>query len=276
MQASQKLLEQGSDSPKLDAELILCHLLGKSRSYLFGWGDEPLLPSIQSQANELLERRLAGEPVAYLIGFREFWSLRLQVNPSTLIPRPDTETLVEWALELPLLPVSRVLDLGTGTGAIALALASEQPSWQVEAVDLKQEAVELAISNARMNGLDRVKLYQSDWFEKVSGRFDLIVSNPPYIDPEDPHLSQGDVRFEPSSALTADEQGLADLRFLSSYAKTFLKEGGWLLMEHGYDQAQAVQGLLKENGFVNVTTREDLAGQPRVTGGQWPEGIVLA
>ena len=267
-------LEAGSDSARLDAELLLAHVLQQSRTWLYTWSDRLLSAEQQQAADALLARRLAGEPVAYLLGERDFWSLSLNVNPSTLIPRPDTETLVEWALELPLPANSRVLDLGTGTGAIALALASEQPSWQVSGVDFNADAVALAQANAARNQLARVSFMQSDWYSAVSGDFDLIVSNPPYIDEDDEHLAQGDVRFEPRSALVADNHGLSDLALIIDRAPGFLRANGWLLLEHGYQQADAVCELLRGRGFAEVSNRCDLGGQPRISGGRWPQQVM--
>ena len=267
-------LEAGSDSARLDAELLLAHVLQQRRTWLYTWSDRLLSAEQQQAADALLARRLAGEPVAYLLGERDFWSLSLNVNPSTLIPRPDTETLVEWALELPLPANSRMLDLGTGTGAIALALASEQPSWQVSGVDFNADAVALAQANAARNQLARVSFMQSDWYSAVSGDFDLIVSNPPYIDEDDEHLAQGDVRFEPRSALVADNHGLSDLALIIDRAPGFLRANGWLLLEHGYQQADAVCELLRGRGFAEVSNRRDLGGQPRISGGRWPQQVM--
>lgn len=258
-----------SDSAKLDAELLVCFVLQRNRAWLYGFQDYLLGTAELERLEALLSQRRAGTPIAYITGQREFWSLMLNTNSSTLIPRPDTETLVEWALELPLLVNARVLDLGTGTGAIALALASEQPSWQVFGVDYQTAAVQLAQSNAILNQLQAVQFIQSDWFSAVTGSFDLIVSNPPYIDAQDPHLSQGDVRFEPRSALVAAANGLADLEQIVATASHYLRPQGWLLLEHGYQQAQAVQALLHSHGFTHIETRHDLAGQPRISGGQW-------
>lgn len=263
-----RLQSSGSDSARLDAELLLTQVLKKNRAWLFAFADSPLSREQESELEGLLTRRERGEPMAHILGEREFWSLKLQVNPSTLIPRADTETLVEWALELPLPACAQVLDLGTGTGAIALALASEQPSWQVQGVDKSSDAVALAQANAAALHL-AVRFFPSDWFAKVEGRFDLIVANPPYIDAQDPHLHQGDVRFEPRTALVAGQQGLADLAHLIDSAPLFLRDHGWLLLEHGYQQAEAVQTLLRARGFSQIATRQDLGGQPRITGGQW-------
>lgn len=265
-QATVQLTQAGSDSAKLDAELLACLALQKNRAWLYGFGDQQLTQPQLQQLNSLLTRRSTGEPIAYITGQREFWSLTLNTHPSTLIPRPDTETLVEWALELPLPIDAQVLDLGTGTGAIALALASEQPNWQITGVDYSQEAVVLASSNAQLNQLEQVQFQQSDWFSTVTDKFDLIVSNPPYIDAQDPHLKQGDVRFEPHTALVASKQGLADIEHIISQAPKYLQKDGWLLLEHGYQQATAVQQLLQQHGFKKIETKKDLAGQSRITG----------
>ncbi|MDK2777235.1 MAG: peptide chain release factor N(5)-glutamine methyltransferase [Pseudomonadota bacterium] len=268
-------LEAVSDSARLDAELLLAHTLQQSRTWLYTWNDKALSAGQQQMAEQLLQRRLGGEPVAYILGQRDFWSLSLAVAPSTLIPRADTETLIEWALELPLPANSRVLDLGTGTGAIALALASEQPSWQVSGVDFQRQAVTLAEENARRNHLERVTFQQSDWFSAVQGRFDLIVSNPPYIDEADPHLNQGDVRFEPRTALVAGNQGLSDLALIIDRAPDFLQPDGWLLVEHGWQQAETVCELLRQRGFTDVENRRDLGGNPRISGGRWPATAIV-
>ncbi|WP_346429353.1 peptide chain release factor N(5)-glutamine methyltransferase [Parathalassolituus penaei] len=277
-QATERMAAAGpqlqTDSPRVDADLLLMFVLGKTRTWLFSHDDVLLSVEQQQQAEQLLERRLRGEPVAYLTGTRGFWTLELEVSPATLIPRPDTETLVEWALELSLPPLARVLDLGTGTGAIALALASEQPSWQVSGVDLSAEAVELARRNAVRNDLGHVRFATSSWFSDVSGQFDLLVSNPPYIDPTDPHLLRGDVAHEPRSALVANDAGLADLFEIIDTAPLFLRADGWLLLEHGYDQADAVKARLTERGFANVMTRHDLGGNPRISGGRWPHRLL--
>jgi release factor glutamine methyltransferase len=268
-QARQQL-QPLSESARLDAELLLSSVLKKDRTWLYTWSDKGLSAEQQQQVDELLARRMRGEPVAYLIGERDFWSLNLQVHPSTLIPRADTETLIEWALELPLPANSRVVDLGTGTGAIALALASEQPGWQVSGVDFQPQAVALAQANAQRNQLPRVTFCQSDWFSALSGTFDLIASNPPYIDAADEHLSQGDVRFEPRTALVADDHGLRDLALIIDQAPQYLNADGWLLLEHGYDQAEAVCRMLIQRGFTDVENRRDLGNNPRISGGRWP------
>lgn len=256
------------DSPKLDAEVLLGFVLGQSRTYLYTWPERELSATQQSLLEELVARRASGTPVAYLVGEREFWSLPLQVNEHTLIPRPETELLVEQALAR--LPRSgRALDLGTGTGAIALALVSERPDAEIWAVDASREALKVARANVERLGLP-VQLVHSDWFAQLSGqRFHLIVSNPPYIAEADPHLGQGDVRFEPLTALASGRDGLADIRQIVARAPAHLHPGGWLLFEHGYDQGAPVRELLTQAGFSGVETVQDYGGNDRVTLGQW-------
>lgn len=259
-----------SPTPRLDAELLLAQALGKSRSYLHTWPEhEPALAQ-REQYQAMLVRRRAGEPVAYILGRQGFWSLDLDVASHTLIPRPDTELLVETALALlPATPL-QVLDLGTGTGAIALALACERPAWQVTGVDRVPEAVALAQGNGTRLQLANARFAESCWFSALAGqRFQLIVSNPPYIAAADPHLSQGDVRFEPSSALVAGVDGLDDIRLIIEQAPAHLLAGGWLLLEHGFDQAEAVRELLVQRGFATVDSRRDLGGHQRISLGQW-------
>jgi len=263
-----RLVLADSESAALDAELLIRFVLQVNRAWLYTWPDRELSASQLDELTVLLERRRTGEPIAYITGVREFWSLPLAVSPSTLIPRADTETLIEWALELDLPARSRALDLGTGTGAIALALASERPRWSLSAVELNREAARLAGTNASNFGLD-LNVLQGSWFEPVAGTFDLIVSNPPYIDPQDKHLSEGDVRFEPESALVASDHGLADLKLIIEQAPDYLEPGGWLLLEHGYDQAEQVCEYLRMRGFLEVENRRDLGGNPRISGGKW-------
>ncbi len=219
---------------------------------------------------QLLARRIAGEPMAYLTGTAEFWSLTLATDPSTLVPRPDTELLVEWLLERSENDPLRVLDLGTGTGAIALALASERPRWQVQAVDQSATAVALAQRNAEALGLERVRMYCSDWFSQVSGSFDIVVSNPPYIEEGDDHLRRAGVCYEPRSALVSGADGLDAIRLIASQAPNYLAPGGVLLLEHGYHQADAVATILADAGFGGIETRCDLGGNPRATKGVNP------
>lgn len=261
---------QNSDTPALDAELLLAHVLGKSRSYLRTWPEHELTNDQLGQFEALLARRRQGEPVAYLLGNQGFWSLELQVSTDTLIPRPDTERLVELALELGPSGPARVLDLGTGTGAIALALAAERRHWQVIGVDRMSGAVALAEENGRHLKLENAQFLASDWFGSVAGQlFDLIVSNPPYIAADDPHLQQGDVRFEPASALVSGADGLDDIRHITGAAPAYLKANGWLLLEHGWQQADAVRQLLEQRGFTGVQSWRDLGGHQRVSGGRW-------
>ena len=258
------------DSARRDAEILLCHCLGKTRSWLYTWPESEVVSADVARFDTLMARRESGEPVAYLTGQREFWSLQLTVNEHTLIPRPETETLVEWALELPLPGDARALDLGTGSGAIALAVASERPSWQVTAVDRSAAALAVARTNARRTGLQRVACLQSDWYQALAGqRFNLLLSNPPYVDPDDLHLRQGDLRFEPREALVAERGGVADLEALVGGAPSHLLCGGWLLLEHGFTQGEEVRALMRDRGFSAVSTRADIAGQERISGGCW-------
>ncbi|WP_341707477.1 peptide chain release factor N(5)-glutamine methyltransferase [Halopseudomonas sp.] len=259
-----------SDTARLDAELLLCHAIGKPRTYLRTWPERQ--PDVEQVRHfqALLSQRRSGVPVAYLLGEQGFWSLQLEVSEATLIPRPDTERLVEVALELGPQGAAEVLDLGTGTGAIALALAVERPQWQLTGVDRVTDAVALAAHNAARLQIGNAHFEQSDWFGALADRrFNLIVSNPPYIAESDPHLQQGDVRFEPGSALVSGVDGLDDIRTLVQQAPTHLQQAGWLLFEHGWQQADAVAVLLREQGFEQVQSWRDLGGQLRVTGGQW-------
>lgn len=257
------------ESPRADADALLCHLLDCRRSYLMTWPEHELDAAQQATLAGWLARRLNGEPIAHLIGEREFWSLPLKVSPATLIPRPDTEVLVEQALaRLPGGPCA-LLDLGTGTGAIALALKSERPDADVWAVDRMPAAAALARTNSAALGLP-IEVRDGSWFAPLSDapRFAMIVSNPPYIDGADPHLHEGDVRFEPRSALVAEEQGLADIRLIVTQAPAHLVPGGWLLLEHGWDQGEAVRQLLLQQGYVQVETVRDYGDNERVTLGR--------
>ncbi|MDG6779125.1 peptide chain release factor N(5)-glutamine methyltransferase [Thiomicrorhabdus sp. zzn3] len=276
---------QISDSPGLDAELLLAHCLQTSRTYLFTWPEIELNESQQACFNSLLQKRLQGHPIAHLTGEREFWGLSLKVTPDTLIPRPDTEILVETALQKieqlqqteqacsdcrPPSPI-RLLDLGTGTGAIALALKQECPQCDVTALDQSGAALEVARYNAQIHNLS-IRFLKSDWFSVLDAnkRFSVIVSNPPYIENNDPHLQQGDVRFDPISALTSGEDGLQDLKFIIQQAWSFLQPDGWLLVEHGYNQAEAVSALFQQRGYQQIENRCDYGGNPRITFGQKP------
>ncbi|MCX2780572.1 peptide chain release factor N(5)-glutamine methyltransferase [Microbulbifer thermotolerans] len=258
-----------SDSARLDTEVLLGYVLGRPRTWLYTWPEYQLTPSEQRQFERLFERRKKGEPVAYLTGEREFWSLSLKVNASTLIPRPETELLVEIALQLCPQTQLRALDLGTGSGAIALALAAEKPGWTIVAAEKSADALALAQENRKALGFGNVELVQSDWFAEIPQReFDLIVSNPPYIDAADPHLSEGDVRFEPRSALVAEGEGLADIAAIARHSGEYLKPGGWLMVEHGWQQAAAVRELFADAGLHGVESRKDYSGWERVTLGR--------
>ena len=259
-----------SPTPRLDAELLLAQALGKSRSYLRTWPEREVEAAQQARFVADLERRRAGEPVAYILGQQGFWSLELEVAPHTLIPRPDTELLVETTLALLPATPAAVLDLGTGTGAIALALASERPAWRVTGVDRVPEAVALAERNRARLKLSNAAFVESHWFDALAGqRYRAIVSNPPYIAAADRHLDEGDVRFEPSSALVAGEDGLDDIRLIVAQAPDYLEAGGWLLLEHGFDQASAVRELLTARGFTAVESRRDLGGHERISLGRF-------
>lgn len=260
------------DSPtaQLDAELLLAYVLDQPRSYLYTWPEKTVNETLTASYMALLERRQRGEPVAYLLGRQGFWTLDLAVAEHTLIPRADTELLVEAALQLAASEsLLNVLDLGTGSGAVALAIASERPHWQVAGVDRIESAVALALSNQRQLALTNVQFLVSDWFSALAEqRYDLILSNPPYIAESDPHLAQGDVRFEPLSALVAGPDGLDDIRTIIAQAPSYLTAHGWLLLEHGFEQASAVGELLKQAGFVDVSSQRDLAGHERISLGR--------
>ncbi|MEP5764833.1 MAG: peptide chain release factor N(5)-glutamine methyltransferase [Halieaceae bacterium] len=265
----------GSDLPgataRLDAELLLCHCLDQQRAYLYTWPERELSAAELEEFSRLMAARREGQPLAYLTGQREFWSMPLAVNEHTLIPRPETETLVQWALELPIVAAASVLDWGTGSGAIALALASERPAWQVLASDSSTAALAVAAGNASALGLDRVQFLASNWGDSFAAECcDLIVSNPPYVAAQDPHLQQGDLRFEPATALVAGADGLDAIRLIIESAGSRLRAGGWLLLEHGFDQADSVRALLQASGYQNAQSRRDLAGIERISGAQLP------
>ncbi len=254
-----------SDSPRLDAELLLARVLDKDRSYLFTWPERQLDATDISVFEELLARRVAGEPVAYILGQQGFWDLDLAVDPATLIPRPDTEVLVEEILQV--LPQDNVsiLDVGTGTGAIALALKKERPNWRVFASDYHSDACILAYENAQRNHL-KVPIFCGDWLQAVAEKtLDLLVSNPPYIANDDPHLHQGDVRFEPKTALVAEQHGMADLTKIAEQARNALRQDGYILLEHGYDQRESVATMLAEFGYINIKCIKDYGGNWRAT-----------
>ena len=258
-------------SARLDAELLLAKTLGRPRSYLFAWPERLLTEAQAQEFAALVARRKNGEPVAHILGRREFWSLELEVTPATLIPRPETELLVELALaRIPVDAQWQIADLGTGSGAIALAVANERPRCRITACDRSAEALSVAARNAHRLGLDNLNFQLGVWYEPLAGRrFHVLLSNPPYIRADDPHLRGGDVRFDPPSALVAGADGLDDLRAIVAQAPAYLQPGGCLLVEHGYDQASAVTQLFAAAGFNAIRTIRDMGGQPRVTEGQW-------
>jgi release factor glutamine methyltransferase len=261
---------------RLDADLLLLHAIGTApeqlhqrRSWLLAHDDDPVSAAVRAQFDQLVRRRATGEPLAYILGRKEFHGLDLMVDPRVLVPRPDTEILVEWALAcIDATPASplRLLDLGTGSGAIALAIRHARPLTQVDAVDAHADALVLARANADRLGL-AVQWLHGSWFDPVSGRYDVIVSNPPYIREADPHLP--DLAHEPLMALTSGPDGLRDIRHIVAHAGQKLAPGGWLLLEHGFDQAMQVRELLEATGFCQVVSRQDLAGHWRCSGGQW-------
>lgn len=259
------------ESARLDAELLLAQVLGQPRSYLMAWPERVLSEPQAQQFAALIARRAAGEPIAHILGRREFWSLDLEVTSDTLIPRPETELLVEQALaHVPEDAAWDIADLGTGSGAIALAMASERPRCRIEASDASSAALTVAEANARRLHLGNVCFHHGRWYQPFANkRFDVILSNPPYIRADDPHLREGDVRFDPHSALVAGRDGLDDLRAIITGAPAHLRSDGWLLVEHGYDQAEAVAELFAGAGFDAIATLRDLGGRPRVTQGRW-------
>lgn len=257
----------------LEAQILLAHVLGVSRSHLYAWPETVIDDKAYQTFLALMERSLAGEPIAYLTGMKEFWSLPLKVTPQVLIPRPETETLVESALaQFSADSFRKVLDLGTGSGAIALALAKERMKWEIWAVDCSKDALAIAKENAKNLSLLSIQFVESHWFDALkikSIQFDLIVANPPYIDilvfPE----YEDNLRWEPKSALIADDHGLADLKKIIKEAKAFLLPKGWLMLEHGFDQGAIVAALMQQAGFSEICHRQDLAGHNRVTLGQF-------
>jgi release factor glutamine methyltransferase len=268
-QATQQLAAS-SPSPRLDAEVLLMHITGLARTALITHAQELLLPENEKHLHALLARRVHGEPVAYLTGRREFWSLDLCVTPDVLIPRPDTELLVEQALaRIPEDAEWTVADLGTGSGAIALAIATERPRCHLIATDSSTTALVVARGNAARHGITNVQFRHGEWLKPLAGTWlDVIVSNPPYVCANDPHMTQGDVRFEPQSALVAGVDGLDAIRCIAADAVSGLRPGGWLLLEHGYDQAKAVRALLEIHGYDAVASCRDTAGHERVTAGR--------
>jgi release factor glutamine methyltransferase len=266
------IVRLNSEEAALEAQLLLQHVLNVNRAWLISHEKDVLTSDQYAAFETLLQRRLNGEPIAYILGAREFYGLNLKVTPDTLIPRPDTEMLVEAALaKIPKDKAFKILDLGTGTGAISLAIAKNRPQAQVIAVDFSESALKVAQENAENLNIQNVTFLQSSWFSALGQqRFDMIVSNPPYIEEADTHLSQGDLRFEPKSALTSGEDGLDDIRHIVSNCLVHLAPQGWLMFEHGYNQAQAVEDLMSAEGLVDITTIQDLGGNDRVTSGKNP------
>ena len=260
-------LQAGLPLDPLENRILLCHAVGITRVGLITQSERQLTGDEAARLSDLVGRRIAGEPIAYIVGQREFFGLPFRVTPAVLIPRPDTELIVELALErLP--PRGRMLDMGTGSGAIAVSVAHTRPDAQVTALDVSEEALAVARSNASANGA-QVRFVRSDWFAALAGEtFALVVSNPPYIASGDAHLAQGDLRFEPVDALTDHADGLSDLRTIVAGALAYLAPGGWLLLEHGYDQAEAVRALLADAGYLEAQSWRDLAGIERVSGGR--------
>lgn len=262
-----------SETPRIDAEFLIMHVTGQSMAWYIAFGDSLAMPDHAKSFYDLIARRSQGEPIAYLIGHRDFWTLNLKVNKNVLIPRPDTETLVEGALECLQIGTDthlRMLDLGTGSGAIALALAKEHKNANVVATDNQSAALDVAKSNAIHNVINNVEFRQGSWFDAINDdeRFDLIASNPPYIEPDDAHLNSGDLRFEPISALVADKVGMSDLECIIETAPNFLTAHAWLIVEHGYNQAERVSQLFASNGFNNIELLNDINNLPRCTRGQ--------
>ncbi len=255
---------------RVDAELLLLYLLGRERSWLFMRQDDALGDADAVAFEALVTRRQAGEPVAYLTGTRGFWTLDLAVTPDTLIPRPETELLVELALQcIPTDKDARIADLGTGSGAIALAIASERPRAHVIATDASEAALAIAQQNAQRNHITNILFRHGSWFAPIADeRFDIIASNPPYIESGDPHLGEGDLRFEPTSALASGEDGLDDLRIITRQAPPHLNINGWLLVEHGWNQGAAVRELFEVAGFIDIHTARDLEDRDRITLGR--------
>jgi release factor glutamine methyltransferase len=260
------------ESARLESELLLAYVLKKKRAYLYTYPEQELKQEELSLFFNLLEKRLQGEPIAYLIQEKEFWSLPFKVTPDTLIPRPETELLVELALKLiPNLNNTTLLDLGTGSGAIAIAIAKERPNWIIHACDSSKGALKVAIENANSLGVDNINFYHSNWFSKLPQmRYQVIISNPPYIAQDDMHLKQGDVRFEPISALVSGKDGLSDLQYLLNEGLKYLLPNGLILVEHGFDQKDKLSAILNGLGYLNSHCWQDLQGHDRVSGGWSP------
>lgn len=259
--------EISQEDSLVDAKYLLSHLLNRNFTWLKTWQDNELTNNEEEGFKQLVARRKNGEPIAYITSEKDFWSLTLEANPSTLIPRPETELLVEKALNfLSDKSKANVLDLGTGTGAIALAIASERKNDSITACDFVEDAVFLAKINAEKNEIANVNIIQSNWYSNINQtNFDLIVSNPPYVEEDDPHLQQGDLRFEPKSALVSSNNGLADIKIIIEQSKQHLNKGGALMIEHGYQQATEIQKIFLQYDYQEIATFQDLAGLDRIT-----------
>ncbi|WP_455217793.1 peptide chain release factor N(5)-glutamine methyltransferase [Kaarinaea lacus] len=269
-----KLADTG-DTARLDAEVLLAWALDCDRAYLHTWPEKELTPEQLQSFHQLVDRRSSGEPVAYITGHREFWNMTLQVTPDTLIPRPETELLVETVLEkIPIDARWNIADLGTGSGAIALAIARERPGCKVIATDNSAAALAIARENARRLDINNVHFIEGHWFQPIEHeQFEVIVSNPPYVHPHDPHLQKGDLRFEPTQALQSIPDGMRDLRIISNAARSHLVPPGWLVLEHGYDQGKAIKAQLTKMGYVDVSVKEDLAQNERICLGKWEKAL---
>lgn len=276
MQCIQSLLKEAkdklatsSDSATLDAEVLMCKIIGKPRSYLRAWPEKTLNSAEIKTYWQICEQRQQGQPIAYIVGEKEFWSRDFNVTPDVLIPRPDTEILIELALKLlPEHQPAKIIDLGTGSGIIAITLAAERPLTDIIATDFSHAALNCARSNAAKHNVNNVRFIHSNWFTDIpDSQVDLIISNPPYIAEDDAHLQQGDLRFEPLSALRAAEHGLGDIKIIATEARNYLNSGGNLLIEHGYDQELQVQAIFSDLNYHQIATHHDYAGQPRVTSG---------
>lgn len=272
LQSATTLLHKGRDTARMDAEILLAHVLQQSRTWLHTWPEYLVAPACIHAFNQLLEKRKNGEPIAYLTGQKEFWSLMLHVTQDTLIPRPETEMLVELTLDLLKDKADAcLLDAGTGSGAIALALAHEKPHWDISACDSSEAALQVARDNAERLQLETIHFYQSDWFSALPShkKYHAILSNPPYIAENDPHLGEGDLRFEPKQALRSPQAGYQDLEHLIAKAPAFLEDGGLLLLEHGYNQRERVAAAFHQQGYTKVISWPDYQGLDRISAGIW-------
>ncbi|MBL4711332.1 MAG: peptide chain release factor N(5)-glutamine methyltransferase [Gammaproteobacteria bacterium] len=270
LQHANQVLLESSPSAMLDAQILLTHILKCNTAHLIAWPEKKLNEKQAIYFQQLIQQRFSGVPVAHLTGQREFWSLDFFVDNSTLIPRPETETLIEFILhKFSDRQECKLLDMGTGTGAIAIAIATEKPQWEIIASDISADALALARKNSDYHKTNNISLIQSDWYSNIQDNdFDIIVSNPPYIASDDPHLKQGDVRFEPERALTAGENGMEYITHLCAHASVYLKRQGWLIVEHGYDQKQLVADCFAKYGFSDIIQKQDLSGHHRLTAGQ--------